>query len=113
MTSVLNSLMSGGYEPDNDMSLASEHELWLNDMQEKVAKMSTQELYAKRLLAIMENDNVEYSIYDEELKARGETVNIQPCSTLADEPLWMDDPDHEDRRKDYLENYAADDELPF
>lgn len=113
MTNVLNSLMSGGYEPDKDMDFATEKELQREDFLVKLTVMSLQELYAKRILADLDGDKDIADLYDAEIKFRGESIDIPPCSTLAEEPVWMDDPEHEDRRKDYLENYAADDELPF
>ena len=124
MISVLNNLMAGGdISPDYSKDLASDFDLWVEEMEEAAKKMSTNKLHSARLDALLDNDEALASIYSTELEDRGEVINITGYSTLADEP-YQDDPEHEDRRKDYLENYAADetqkfieqygrDELPF
>ena len=113
----LNSLMSGGFEPDITNDLVTDFELWLGEMRDKASKMSLQELHSERLDALLDKDETLAEIYEIEIAKREPVINISGYSTLADEPTWIDNPEHEDRRKDYLENYAADqleqDELPF
>lgn len=111
MTNVLNSLMSGGYVPDINNDLASDFDLWVEEKEAAAQKMSLNDLYHARFEAQMDDNNVLASIYDTEIDKRNPAINITGYSTLQDEP-YQDDPEHEDRRKDYLENYAAD-ELPF
>ena len=41
----LNSLMSGGYEPDIDLSLASDFELWLENLTDEERKEIENELH--------------------------------------------------------------------
>ena len=108
MTNVFSSLMSGGYEPDIDDTPASDFDLWLEEKQNAAQKMSLNELYLARFEAQMDNDNVLADMYDTEIDKRNPAITITGYGSLQDEP-YQDDPEHEDRRKDYLENYAADD----
>ena len=109
---TLNSLISGGYEPDVDMDVMSDFDLWVADVESEAKEMSENKLFAARFDALLDGDEALASIYEWELKNRKLVIDVPPCSTLADEPYYQDDPDHEDRRKDWLENYAPD-ELPF
>lgn len=111
MTSILNSLMSGGWEPDISFDIASDFEPWIEEKETEAEKMSLNELYIARFNAQMDDDNVLASMYDTEIDKRNPAINITGYGTLQDEP-YQDDPEHEDRRKDWLENYAAD-ELPM
>ena len=107
MTNVLNSLMSGGYTPDIDNEPVSQFELWLEEKEAAAEKMSLNELYRARFEAQMTNDNALANVYDAEIDKRNPAINITGYGSLQDEP-YQNDPEHEDRRKDYLENYAAD-----
>ena len=79
MTSILNSLMLGGYEPDeSDLDWQPEYEFDLEPLEDPF-----------------------------------------PCPNDIDREEYYYNPDEEDKRKEWLENYAAEamgieaDELPF
>lgn len=40
MTSILNSLMSGGYEPDVDCDLATDFDLWLEEHEAELEELT-------------------------------------------------------------------------
>lgn len=109
--SILDSLASGGYTIDNDFDFASDFDLWVEEKEAAAEKMSLDELYIARFNAQMGNDDALASIYDAEIDKRNPVINISGYSTLQSEP-YQYNPEEEDRRKEWLENYAAD-ELPL
>lgn len=113
MTSILNSLMTGGYTPDyGDTDGLSVYEAWTENMETMLFEMTDNELRQKYFDACIDGDEELAELCKHELDSREPVIDVPPYSTLADEQMWLDDPEHEDRRKDYLENYASD-ELPL
>lgn len=109
---ILDSLMSGGYEPDTEMDIMSDLDLYIEEMENAASEMTLDQLYKARFDALMDEDTGLAEIFNKEIDSRNPCINIPAVQTLADEPWYLDDPEHEDRRKEYLENYAAD-ELPL
>ena len=110
MTSV-DSLMLGGYEPDNytDADAVSDFDLWVEELEDKAKKMSNEELEFEIDWEKKSNNLDVASIYEYVLNNRL-VVDVPPCTSA----WYQDDPDHEDRRKEKLENYGPvePDELP-
>lgn len=114
MTNILTNLMVGGDVGPDYGDAASQFELWLEDRKAEAESMSIPELEDAHAEAKEEKDETMAEIYERELSKRGFSFEAVPA---PDATWYQDDPDHEDRRKDYLENYAAyeleRDELPF
>ena len=98
----LNSLMLGGYEIDVDFEIASDQDLYIEEMKNKAMEMSDDELNKCFANAIFDSDKMLEEVYGQEIFNR---------SLAAIDDVAFDD-EFDDCRKDYLENYAAD-KLPL
>lgn len=117
----LESLASGGYEPDNEIDFASDFDLWVEQVENLTKDMSDEELHRAALLARIDGDITMARQYEFAIDLRTPVINISGQPMLTNEPVegW-DDPDQEDRWDEYKENYMAEaegyvepDELPF
>ena len=106
----LNSLMSGGWEPDYCTDPLSAFDLWVEETEEEAKKMSDDRLLFEIDDARRSNDFALASIYEDVLNKRPK-INVPVYSTLADEPY---NDEFDDKRKEQLEDLHPDeDELPF
>ena len=106
MTTILDSLMSGGYTRDDDMDMATEFDLWIEEKEAEAKNMSIDELNKARFDAIMTDQHILVDLYETELSKREPKINTPAPSNIDED--WFYGQVNIERPK-----VVEQDELPF
>lgn len=103
MTSVLNSLMSGGYFNDDDTDMATDLDIYVEEKEAEIEKLSNDELYKARFDAMMTDNTILMNICEAEIAKRNPPIkNTVPSSIYKEWFYGTVNAEQEEQEQDQL-----------